>query len=137
MKKELLINEEGEVVMKGKEFPDVDLVGKVFDQGVIGNIGKARREEQRGLNSAQDGLDLIQEYGFSLNPITARARIIGVMMKMEEKALSGDVRAMQMFLDRTIGAVTQKIATGSMKFDKLSDRELLEIATRKLKKQSI
>ena len=137
MKKELLFNGDGELVMKGKEFPDVELVGKVFDQGVIGVVGKASKDEQRALGSVQDGLDLIQEYGFSINPITARARIVGVMMKMEEKALNGDVKAMQMFLDRTVGAVTQKLAMGSVKFEKVSDRELLEIATKKLRKQGI
>lgn len=116
-----------------KEVPEYGVMPGVFNEGLI---GKVERDEGGGreLREVNDGLNEIRDYGFSENPVVGKKRIVAVMMKVEERALQGNLNAAKMFLDRTVGAVTQKVAVGSMKFQGLSDAELLEIAKKKMVK---
>lgn len=120
----------------GKEFPRYNEISNVVDESKIGVVGAPTERESREILDANEGADLIREYGFSHNPITARARIVTVMMKLEEMALNGSTKAAKEFLDRTVGSVTQRVAVGSAKFDKVSDEDLLKIATKRVKKSN-
>lgn len=118
-------------VVGPKEFPDYGILPRILNQEIIGSVKAATREEQRKIVNQGEGLELMREYGFSLNPITARSRVVTVLMKMEELAMRGDIKAAQIFLERVAGKVTQTIAIGKMKYAQMTDAELIALAQKK------
>jgi hypothetical protein len=111
-----------------REYPDYEALPLVLQQKLIGTVPREKAEwERRVIVDRGDVMRMMTDYGASMHPITARTRVQTMLMKLEELGLMGNLLAAREFLDRTAGKVTQTIAVGHGRLEKMTDRELLEI----------
>lgn len=97
-----------------------------LDETVVGDIATvAEREKLPSLPTNQLIWQRIKRHGWSINPITKLPRVIGLLLKLEEEGLKGDIEAIKLYLDRVCGKQPESVAVNLTQFDGLSDAELL------------
>lgn len=67
------------------------------------------------------------QYAATIHPILKLPRVVGWLMKLEELGMrDGNIKALEVLLDRAFGKVTETIALGVGQFSGTGDGELLD-----------
>lgn len=102
-------------------FVDEKVVGPLYD--VVAKSKFSQKEL-----SAFQLWEEVKKHGVSINPITKLPRIIGLLLKLEEMGLKGDLDAIKLYFDRVIGKQPENLTMNLTRLDTLSDGDLLQMA---------
>lgn len=97
-----------------------------LDERTVGSIAEALPANKVWANANNHQIwSAIRQHGWSTNPITKLPRAIGLLLKLEEMGLKGDIDAIKLYLDRTCGKQAEGLAVGLTEIEKMSDQEIL------------
>jgi hypothetical protein len=101
-----------------------------IDENVVGSVADVQIREswQKKDLTAFQMWEAIKRHGVSINPVTKIPRYVGLLLKLEEMGLKGNLEAIKLFFDSVVGKQPDNLTVTNSHTTTLSDKDLLDIA---------
>ena len=100
-----------------------------IDETIVGSVAvvEKRGDWDRKELTAFQVWEAIKRHGVSINPVTKIPRYVGLLLKLEEMGLKGNLEAIKLFFDRVVGKQPENLTVNTSHTGALSDRDLLDM----------